>query len=69
MSDNKVLKLILAGAAVGTAAAAYAAYKHQCEALEAELSDDFNELEFVNEEPSQRSYSSISLDENEESDK
>lgn len=63
MSDHKLLKLILAGTAVGAAAAAYVAYKRQCEELEAELSDDFDEIEFESEDPVERSYSSISLDE------
>lgn len=63
MSDNKLLKLVLAGTAVGAVAAAYVAYKRQCEEFEAELSDDFDEIEFEAEEPAERSYSSISLDE------
>jgi hypothetical protein len=63
MSNNKLLKLILAGTAVGAAAAAYAAYKRQCDEFEAELSDDFEEIELEQEEPAERSYSSISLDE------
>jgi hypothetical protein len=63
MSNNKLLKLILAGTAVGAAAAAYVAYKRQCEEFEEELSDDFDEIEFENTEPAERTYSSISLDE------
>jgi hypothetical protein len=65
MSNNKLLKLILAGTAVGAAAAAYVAYKRQCDEFEAELSDDFDEIEFENDEPAERTYSSISLDETE----
>ncbi len=63
MSDNKLLKLILAGSLIGAVAAVYVSYKRQCEEFEAELSENFDEIEFESDEPAERSYSSISLDE------
>ena len=62
MTNHKFAKLVLAGAAIGTAAAAYMAYKRQCDAFEAELSEDFDEIEFPDEETTERSYTNISLD-------
>ncbi len=62
MSDNKLIKLLLAGAAVGTAVAVYAAYKRQCEKFEEELADELEDIELDDDE-TERAYSSISLDE------
>ncbi|MCR5742713.1 MAG: hypothetical protein K6F92_03160 [Lachnospiraceae bacterium] len=62
MSDSKILKVLVGGAVVGACAAAYVAYKKQCESFSAELDDEFEEVDSEETETAERSYSEISLD-------
>jgi len=60
-------KLLLLGTLAGSCAAAYTIYKKKCDDFEKTLEDDFEDEEEDAED--ERSYTNISLDEDEEEKK
>ena len=57
-------KLLLVGTLIGSCAAAYTIYKKKCDDFEKTLEDDFDDEE--EDEEDERSYTNISLDDEEE---